>query len=186
MICPQCKSGVADAINFCPNCGTPKAKFLPGGTFAPHQPASPILAPVQISPAVLQALFLRPGERAVGVWRAGYVLPDRSFDDEEASTPMTPGILVASDQRLIFVQEKGILNKSYRPMDSMELRQITGHRITSLLRMKELEVELQDQKGRRKQRFSNLYEIDPLSLKPLRPSTPDEARSFFGNLIGAR
>lgn len=136
-----------------------------------------------LAPAIEMVLGLRPGERPVRIWRAGYVLPNRSFDDEDASTPMTPGVLVATEQRLIFVREKGLLNKSYQPMDSIELGQITGHRITSLLRLKELEIDLRDQKGARQQRFSNLYEIDPVTLRPVQPSTPDEARAFFGSLI---
>ena len=139
---------------------------------------------MNIAPAVLMALGLRPGERAIRIWRAGYVVPDRHYDDDAAYPVMLPGILVASDQRLIFVQEKGLLNKNYHQMVSIELRQIIDHRLTSLLRLKELEIEVQDQRGRTKQRFSNLYEIDPLNLKPLQPSTPDEARAFFGALFG--
>lgn len=186
MICPQCKTWVAGTVNFCSRCGTPKAMFLPDGAVAPlpRAPVPPAPPSMTVAPTVQMALGLRPGERAIRMWRAGYVVPGRYYDEDAAFPVCLSGILVASDQRLIFVQEKGLLNKSYQPMDSLELRQITGHRITSLLKMKELEVDLEDQKGRRKQRLSNLYEIDPLTLKPVQPSTPDEARAFFGSLIG--
>jgi hypothetical protein len=130
------------------------------------------------------AVGLQPGERAIRTWRAGLVVPGRYYDEDNSLPVMLSGILVASDQRLIFVQEKGLLNKSYQPMEAWELRQIVGHRITSLLKMKELEVELQDQRGPRKVRLSNLYEIDPFTLKAVQPATPDEARAFFGTLIG--
>lgn len=186
MICPQCKTWVAGTVNFCPNCGTLKVNFLPDGYAAPLPPAPPMpIHPASIAPAMLQALGLRLGERTVRVLRGGYVLPESSFDEDAPSAPMASGILIVSDQRLIFVREKGLLNKSYHQMESIELRHITDHRLTSLLRLKELEVEAQDQRGRIKRRFSNLYEIDPLTLKPLQPSTPEEARVFFGTLFGA-
>ncbi len=186
LICSNCNAVVTGTANFCPRCGAPKALFRSDGAVAPPPAAPASTAPpsMNIAPAVLMALGLRPGERAIRIWRAGYVVPDRHYDDDSAYPVMLPGILVASDKRLIFVQEKGLMSKSYQPMVSLELRQITGHRITSLLKMKELEIELEDERGLRKQRLSNLYEIDPLTLKPLQPSTPDEARAFFGALFG--
>jgi hypothetical protein len=158
--------------------------FRPEGAVAPVRapPARPEPPQMVVAPAVLMALDLRPGESVARIWRAGYVLPDRSSEGE-ASTPMASGILVTTNQRLIFVHEKGVINKSYKLMDAMELHQITGQHITSLLRLKELEVEVQDQQALRKQRFSNLHEIDPFTLKPVPPSTPEEATDYFEKLI---
>ena len=129
MICPQCKTWVTGTVNFCSRCGTPKAMFLPDGAVAPlpRAPVPPAPPSMTVAPAVQMALGLRPGERAIRMWRAGYVVPGRYYDEDDAIPVMLSGILVASDQRLIFVQEKGLLNKSYQPMDSLELRQITGH-----------------------------------------------------------
>jgi hypothetical protein len=129
---------------------------------------------------------LRQGERTLGAWVAGYVPSEGSFDDEATYAPVIPGVLVLTDQRLAFVQEKGVLKKQYQHVESVELGRIEGHRITSLLKVKELEVEILDPKGRRNQRFSSIYEIDPLTLKALRPSTPDEARAFFEGALKAR
>src|SRR5690606_20228896 len=116
MICQTCKTWVPGNVNFCPNCGASKDHFVQDGAVPSSTPAvSPSFAPAfqpiaALSPLVLPAAGLRPGERVFQVWRAA--LDQGYSSDEDATSNSVGGLLLATDHRLIFLQEKGVLNKS--------------------------------------------------------------------------
>lgn len=190
MICQSCKTWVPDTVNFCPNCGAPKDQFVQDGTLSSPAPAmAPSPAPAfrvitTLSPLVLPEAGLRPGERVFQVWRAG--LDQGYSSDEDSTTNSMGGLLLATDQRLIFLQEKGMLNKSYRLKESLEWGQIAGYRATSMLRMKGLEVQVPARFGTKRHQFDNLYEVDPQTLKPLAPWPVEQARALLDALAQKR
>jgi len=133
-----------------------------------------------LSPLLLPTAGLRPGERVFQVWRAG--LDRGCSSDEESASNSIGGLLLATDQRLIFLQEKGMLGKSYRPMESREWGQMKGYKVTPMLHMKGLELEVPARIGTKCQRFDNLHEVDPQSLKPLAPWPVERTRALLDAL----
>ncbi len=189
MICQRCKTWVPDKVNFCPNCGGPKDQFVqdgaissPAHTVSPPAPAFPPIA--VLSPLVLPVAGLRPGERVFQVWRAG--LDQGYSSDEDSTSNSMGGLLLATDQRLIFLQEKGVLSKSYKLKESLEWGQITGYKATSMLRIKGLEVQVPARFGTKRHQFDNLYEVDPQTLKPLAPWPVEQARALLDALAQRR
>lgn len=134
-----------------------------------------------LMPQVASAAMLRPNERAVQAWRAG--LEQDSYDPEEGEhgTFNISGVLIATDQRLIFVQEKGVFSKSYRPLDSMEYREIVNWKLGQTMRIRSLQVEVAQGRNRRKV-FNNLSEVDPMTLNALTPWSLDQVKDLLGRL----
>jgi hypothetical protein len=141
----------------------------------------PIIA---LSPLVFPEAGLRPGERVFQVWRAG--LNQGYSSDEDSTSNAIGGLLLATDQRLIFLQEKGILSKSYKPKESLDWGQIKGYKATSMLRIKGLEVQVPARFGTKRHQFDNLYEVDPQTLKPLAPWPVEQARALLDALAQRR
>lgn len=190
MICQRCKTWVPGNVNFCPNCGASKDQFVQDGTVPALMPTvSPSPAPAfqpigALSPLVLPAAGLRPGERVFQVWRAG--LDQGYSSDEDSTSNSIGGLLLATDQRLIFLQEKGVLSKSYKPRESLEWGQMKGYRATSMLHIKGLEVQVPARIGTKRHQFDNLYEVDPQSLKPLAPWPVEQTRALLDALAQRR
>jgi hypothetical protein len=137
-----------------------------------------------LMPQVASAAMLRPNERTVQVWRAG--LEKDSYDPEEGEhgTYNVNGLLIATDQRLIFLQEKGLFGKSYRPLESMEYREIANWRLGQTMRIRSLQVDVAQGRGRRMV-FNNLSEADPVSLNLMQPWTLEQVKQLLGSLKGA-
>lgn len=137
-----------------------------------------------LMPQVASAVMLRPNERAVQVWRAG--LEKDSYDPEEGThgTFNINGVLIATDQRLVFVQEKGVFGKSYRPLESVEYREIVDWKLGQTFRVRSLQVDVAQGRDRRKV-FNNLCEVDPMTLNVLTPWTQDQVKELLGRLKGA-
>ncbi|MHC1710354.1 MAG: hypothetical protein AB9819_08125 [Methanomassiliicoccales archaeon] len=151
--------------------------------YAP-QPAGSPPGMVMLMPQVASAAMLRPNERAVQVWRAG--LEQYQYDPEEGThgTFNISGVLIATDQRLIFVQEKGVFGKSYKPLDSVDYREIINWKLGQTMRMKSLQVDVAQGRDRRKV-FNNLCEADPMTLSHLTPWTLDQVKDLLGRLKSA-
>ena len=124
-----------------------------------------------------------PVECRVQVWRAGYEVPGRPVFDDESSNNYLNGILVATDQRVVFIEEKGALSRSYRLKEGIELSQVLAHKVSSFFRVKGLTLEFQAPGGKRAQSFANLYEVDPISLKPVQPQDATEVERLLGSLL---
>ena len=139
---------------------------------------------VMLMPQVASAAMLRPNERAVQAWRAG--LERDSYDPEEGEhgTFNISGVLIATDQRLIFVQEKGVFGKSYKPLESIEYREIVNWKLGQTIRIKSLQVDVAQGRNRRKV-FNNLSEVDPMTLSVLTPWTLDQVKDLLGRLKSA-
>lgn len=139
---------------------------------------------VMLMPQLASAAMLRPNERPAQVWRAG--LEQDTYDPEEGGhgTFNVNGLLIATDQRLIFVQEKGVFGKSYRPLESMEYREIANWRLGQTMRIRSLQVDLAQGRGRRMV-FNNLSEVDPVNLNLVQPWTLDQVKQLLGGLKGA-
>jgi hypothetical protein len=184
MICPKCNLWLPDAAKFCSQCGMPRSGFRVDGAAAPRPPAVPAPSAVpSISPIVLQASGLRPGERAVQIWRAGQV--ERSSDPDEADST-TSVVLVATDQRLIVLREKGLMSKTYKFQVAFEYREIVSYDLTSMLRIKGLSIYAQGRLLRSRTEFVNLCEADPATLRPIAPLPVEQTRALLEGLMGRR
>jgi hypothetical protein len=93
-------------------------------------------------------------------------------------------VLIATDQRLIFVQEKGVFGKSYKPLESMEYREIVNWRLGQTMRIRSLQVDVAQGRDRRRV-FNNLSEVDPSTLNTVAPWTLDQVKELLGRLKGA-
>jgi hypothetical protein len=132
---------------------------------------------------VLQSSGLRPGERTVQLWRAGLVEPST---DPEESDPTASVVLLATDQRLIVLREKGLMNRTYRFQAAFEYRDIVSYDLTSMLRIKGLRVHTQGRFMKNRTDFVNLCEADPATLRPLAPLPVEQTRALLDGLIGRR
>lgn len=80
--------------------------------------------------------------------------------------------------------KKNILSKNYVAKDSMEYNNIASWKITQLMRVKSLHVDLLQGRDRR-QVFHNFYEVDPMTLKAQNPQTVQQAQELLGRLKSA-
>ena len=139
---------------------------------------------VMLMPELASAAMLRPNEKAVQVWRAG--LEQDHYDPEEGEhgTFNLNGVLIATDQRLIFVQEKGLFGKSYRALESIEYREIANWKLGQTIRVRSLRVDVAQGRDRHKV-FNNILEADPMTLNTLAPWTLDQVKQLLGRLKSA-
>lgn len=117
------------------------------------------------------------------LWRAGLVEP--STDPEDSDSTIST-ILLATDQRLIVLREKGLMNKTYRFHTAFEYRDIVSYDLTSMLRIKGLRVQTQGRLMKSRTDFTNLCEADPGTLRPLAPLPVEQTRALLETLIGRR
>ncbi|MBI0584543.1 MAG: zinc ribbon domain-containing protein [Methanomassiliicoccus sp.] len=194
MICPKCNIWLPDTAKFCSQCGMPRSGFRADGTGIPIptaaevRPSVPSTAAAQpsipsLSPQIAQASGLRPGERAVQMWRAGQV--ERSTDPEESDSSVSV-ILLATDQRLIVLREKGLMNKTYKPHGAFEYREVASYDLTSMLRIKGLSIYTQGKWMRSRTDFNNLCEVDPVTLKAVAPFPVEQTRALLDGLMGRK
>ena len=139
---------------------------------------------MMLMPQVASAAMLRPNERTAQVWRAG--LEQDHYDPEEGEhgTFNINGVLIATDQRLIFVQEKGVFGKSYRPLESIEYREIVNWKLGQTVRVRSLLVDVAQGRDRRKV-FNNIYEVDPMTLNNVPPWNQEQVKQLLGRLKSA-
>lgn len=153
---------------------------------APQPYGQPMGAPggMMLMPQVASAAMLRPNERTMQVWRAGLEKDSYDPEENEHGTFNLNGVLIATDQRLIFVQEKGVFGKSYKPLESIEYREIANWRLGQTMRIRSLQVDVTQGRGRSKV-FNNLSEVDPATLNVVAPWTLDQVKELLGRLKGA-
>ncbi|HUT27338.1 MAG TPA: hypothetical protein VMW85_04760 [Methanomassiliicoccales archaeon] len=132
-------------------------------------------------PQIVMATALRPNERPMQIWRAGLEMPNPNFNDDQR-TPMMNGLLLATDQRLAFVEEKGIFSKTYMVRENIEFGQIYHWQLHRFMRMKTLQVDLMGGHGGRKI-FQNIYEVDPMTMRALNPLPAEQVQGLLETLI---
>ena len=136
---------------------------------------------LNVMPQLASAAMLRPNERVAQVWRAGLEQDYVGMDDNDSGTFNLNGLLIATDQRLIFVQEKGLFGKSYRQLESVDYRDIRDWKFSQVMRIRSLRVDAAHGRNPRKA-FHNLYEVDPMTLGALAPQTLDYVKELLGRL----
>ena len=127
---------------------------------------------VMLMPELASAAMLRPNEKAVQVWRAG--LEQDHYDPEEGEhgTFNLNGVLIATDQRLIFVQEKGLFDKSYRALESIEYREIANWKLGQTIRVRSLRVDVAQEMVHLIDQLTQLYAgQDNIGVSAI-PATP--------------
>lgn len=125
------------------------------------------------------AAQFRPNEWPMLIWRTGQEIPASGFDDEPGHIN---GVMLATGQRFIFIEEKGLLNKSYRVKESIDYRAIAGWQVQPFMGMKSLQIDLIDGWNHRRT-FHNLCEVDPMTLKPLTPMPAERVRAQLEQLM---
>jgi len=108
-------------------------------------------------------------------------MPNPNFNDDQR-TPMMNGLLLATDQRLAFVEEKGIFSKTYMVRENIEFGQIYHWQLHRFMRMKTLQVDLMGGHGGRKI-FQNIYEVDPMTMRALNPLPAEQVQGLLETLI---
>ncbi|MCU0861103.1 MAG: hypothetical protein MUE65_02155 [Methanomassiliicoccales archaeon] len=116
MFCGSCGSKQEEGYSFCPTCG---ARL--GTAPEPTLPLAPSMSPL---PGNLgQAVRLNPGESIVTIYRARS-LGDPRKKDEDGGYNSMDGVLLLTDQRLVFIEETGILQKKMIMTESIDLGSI--------------------------------------------------------------
>ena len=118
------------------------------------------------------------GNRSAGTWKNIYA---RALALDDGRTRL---VLIATDQRLIFVQEKGLFGKSYRALESIEYREIANWKLGQTIRVRSLRVDVAQGRDRHKV-FNNILEADPMTLNTLAPWTLDQVKQLLGRLKSA-
>jgi len=77
-----------------------------------------------------------------------------------------------------------VFGKSYRPLESVEYREIVDWKLGQTFRVRSLQVDVAQGRDRRKV-FNNLSEVDPMTLNVLTPWTLDQVKELLGRLKGA-
>ena len=137
-----------------------------------------------LMPQIASAAALRPNERLVQVWRAGLETTIMDPEDGPSNTNLS-GVLLATDQRLIFMQKKNILSSKYSITENLEYGNIASWKVRHLLRVKNLQIDLFQGRDRQKV-FNNLCEVDPGTLSALQPWTAENLHSLLQGLIAVR
>lgn len=192
MICPRCNIWLPETAKFCSQCGMPRSGFRADGAGIPAPSAAaaqPIASPASaarssvssLSPLITQASGFRPGERTIQVWRAG--LEEK---DSEGDTIARPVLLVATDQRLIMLEESGLLNKTYKYAGHFEYRDVTSYEITSFLKIKGLKIFFMHRGRKMRTDYRNLTEVDPATLRAIVPVPVENTRALLDGLMGRR
>src|SRR5947209_2937045 len=79
-----------------------------------------------LPPDFMTNVMLRPGESLLKAWRMTMQTMSlmQSLSDHSVPKAMWKGVLVLTDQRLTFMEEVGILSKSYRVKESVDLENL--------------------------------------------------------------
>ncbi|HRU11587.1 MAG TPA: hypothetical protein P5189_03410 [Methanomassiliicoccales archaeon] len=134
-----------------------------------------------LDPGVASAAMLRPNERAVHAWRAGMERTG-AVGDAAGGGSVVYGVLVATDQRLIFVQDRGTLADRYVLLESVEYGGIVDWRLSETTGVRALQVDSRDRGPWGN--FVNLYEVDPMTLRGIVPGPLEQLRRSLGALKG--
>lgn len=105
-------------------------------------------------------------------------MPATGFDEDSSHIN---GILLATGQRFIFIEEKGLIGKNYKVRESIDYRAISGWQVQPFMGMKSLQIDLIDGWNRRRT-FHNLIEVDPMTLKPLTPQPAERVKAQLEQL----
>ena len=137
---------------------------------------------------LVQQVMLRPNEQAIDAWRvvlfpldaAGSLLS--TFDgDNKAEQPST-GILVATNRRFVFLEEKGLFSKTYSVKTSVDYSQVHGSGFYgSILKSVVLSVDYQGRTERL--RFAGFNSIDSETLKPLERLNAEEMKQTLDEIV---
>ncbi len=139
---------------------------------------------LNIMPKLASAAVLRPNEMVAQVWRAGLEQDYVGMEEGESGKFNINGLLLATDQRLIFVQEKGLFDKSYKQLESIDYREIGNWKLSQVVRTRALQVDVTRGRLQRKV-FNNLLEADPMSLVAQAPQNLDYVKQLLGRLKSA-
>lgn len=116
MFCGGCGTKQEAGYSFCPNCGARLDTAL--------EPTMPAAAPAPSLPGSLgQAVRLNPGESIVTFYRARS-LGDPRKKDEDGGYDSMDGVLLITDQRMVFIEETGVLQKKMIMTESIDLSSV--------------------------------------------------------------
>jgi len=122
---------------------------------------------------LISAIMLRPNERPLRAWRAGFIPLDAggailsAFAGDRRAEQASSGYLVVTNRRLIFLEMKGFVSKNYNVKASIDFPQVRGSGLYGgFLKGVMLSVDCQGRTERF--RFAGFRTIDPSTLKPLK------------------
>jgi len=141
-----------------------------------------------VSQELVRQIMLRPNEQAVGVWHATLFPLDAAGSllstlggDHKAEQP-SGGLLVATNRRFVFLEQKGVFSKTYNVKASVDYSQVRGSGfLGSVLKSVVLSVDYQGRTERL--RFSTFYSVDSKTLKPLTRINAEEMKQTLDEIV---
>ena len=121
MLCPNCNAQVAEQAAFCYNCGKQLVRTVNQVTTVQGQSNTKFMA---LPPQLNGVIILRPREGILGVWSARKHRREHTHQGDRDA--YDPGYLVASNQRVFYVKESGVFNKSYAATESIAYEDMAG------------------------------------------------------------
>ncbi|NLT38536.1 MAG: hypothetical protein GXX95_10330 [Methanomassiliicoccus sp.] len=121
MICPNCTTHVAEQATFCYNCGKQIAGSVDQKQILHVQSNPKFMA---LPPELNGVIILRPTEGILGVWSARKYRREHTRQGDK--DVYDPGYLVASNQRVFYIKESGLIKKSYAAIETIAYENMAG------------------------------------------------------------
>ena len=131
---------------------------------------------------IKDSIILKPNENAIRMLRALY---SQKNPDPAQTGDLHSGFLLETNQRLIFLKEKGVLSKNYHPIIAIELEKISGCSITGGFN-KKLQINVPKEISALPPCFGSFREIDLPTLKPNKSRKTQEMQLEINDLIRNR
>ena len=176
MFCGSCGAKVERGSLYCPSCGSKMTQVQE----QPRQPVPPQSLGTALLPGSLgQAVRLNPGEDVVKIYRARKLDPHGGDPEDDDSRT---GILLLTDQRLVFIEESGVLHKKFSATETIPMSEISLVNVTGLL-SKSLTVNYARYKLNYKMAFDQFRELDPATMKGMQSVTLLQAQQAFSDAM---
>jgi ribosomal protein S27AE len=128
VICKNCNTYVPDGSASCPYYGNELRSIPTGQTqsqdTSQQQAREALTLPAEISGTII----FRPDEKPIRAWSTAYIdkAPEGIFQLPARDGARASGYLIATTERLVFLDRKGLFSKRYTILESIDYEQIRG------------------------------------------------------------
>lgn len=184
MICKNCNTWVPEGSTFCPYCGSQLQNISreppQGQTPSRQTPPSKITLPPDIS----NAIVFKPDERPVRVWQTRYTIRVQSKGSEEEEKYRSRGYLIATNERLIYLENRsGLFSSGYYIKESIDHEQIRGSMVVNWLLASGLSLSIESQGISRSILFWNASDLDLATFGEIGKISPEYFQESLNFII---
>jgi DNA-directed RNA polymerase subunit RPC12/RpoP len=184
VICSNCNTWVADETAFCPYCGN-KLQSIPTGQTQRQVPSQQqareeLTLPSEISGTII----FRPDEKPIRAWSTAYMdkAPEGILQFPARDGARASGYLIATTERLIFLDKKGLFSTRYTILESIDYEQIRGLTAAGHV-VKYLKLSLEGSEGVRTPMVYNTRDLDMTTFESIGKTDYNDLRQSLNMLI---